>query len=52
MSKVTNGQRLVCVPCGREVIIDECGCSEDTLWCCGKPMASKAKKISKKKGKK
>ena len=52
MSKVTNGQKLVCVPCGREVIVDECGCSESTLWCCGKPMEAKAKKRSKKKGKK
>ena len=44
MSKITNGQRLVCVPCGREVVVDECGISESTLWCCNKPMVSKAKR--------
>ena len=50
-AKVKKGQRLVCVPCGRRVIVDSCGISRTTLWCCGRPMkraAKKAKKRSKK----
>jgi hypothetical protein len=43
-TKINKGSRLVCVPCGREVIIDCCGASETTTWCCGKPMKKKAKK--------
>jgi len=51
-AKLKKGARLVCVPCGREVIIDCCGTSTTTLWCCGKPMKrrtrAKVKKTSKK----
>jgi len=36
--KMKKGQKLVCVPCGREVIIGCCGTSATTIWCCGKPM--------------
>jgi len=44
-------QKLVCVPCGREVIINNCGISRATIWCCGKPMAQKKgnKKPTKKR---
>ncbi|MGE5280690.1 MAG: hypothetical protein ACM3L6_08120 [Deltaproteobacteria bacterium] len=51
MSKLRKGMRLVCVPCGRQVIVDACGVSERTVWCCGKPMAHKrrASKTSKKR---
>ncbi|MDD2688717.1 MAG: hypothetical protein PHT41_00995 [Candidatus Omnitrophica bacterium] len=49
MAKMKKGQKLVCVPCGREVVIDCCGISRTTLWCCGKPMRPKAKKSAKKK---
>lgn len=48
MGKIKKGQKLVCVPCGREVVVDSCGISESTLWCCGKPMRPKAKKAVKK----
>ena len=43
------GQRLACIPCGREVIVGSCGTSARTIWCCGKPMKKRAS--SKKKAK-
>ncbi len=49
MAKLKKGQKLVCIPCGRQVAIDCCGVSERTIWCCGRPMAKKAKKVAKKK---
>lgn len=49
MAKPKKGQRMVCVPCGREVIVDCCGMSESTVWCCGQPMTAKAKSRKKKK---
>ena len=49
MGKFKKGQRLVCVPCGREVVVDASGISRTTLWCCGKPMSAKHKKAAKKK---
>lgn len=49
MGKLKKGQKLVCVPCGREVLIGICGVSTRTIWCCGKPMLPKSKKASKKK---
>ncbi len=48
MAKLKNGQKLVCVPCGREVTVGCCGASESTIWCCEKPMST-AKKPEKKK---
>lgn len=45
--KLKKGSKLVCIPCGREVIIDCCGASARTIWCCGKPMR-KGKKRAKK----
>lgn len=48
MAKMKKGSRLVCVPCGREVIVDACGISQQTIWCCGKPMAHRRKTSSKK----
>jgi len=54
-----NKAKLVCVPCGKEVIIDSYGACERTIWCCGEPMkkvahakSKKAKKTSKKTSKK
>lgn len=48
--KLRKGSKLACIPCGREVIVDACGTSYTTIWCCGKPMkkgtASKQKKKS------
>ena len=44
MAKMKNGQRLACVPCGREVLVDCCGASERTIWCCGRPMKKKSAK--------
>lgn len=48
MEKVKKGDKLVCVPCGREVEVDCCGVSQTTLWCCGKPMEKKRNKTRKK----
>jgi len=47
-AKVKKGARLMCVPCGREVVIDNCGISRTTLWCCDRPMKNKTKKSAKK----
>jgi hypothetical protein len=44
MEKFKKGQKLVCEPCGREVIVDACGASETTIWCCDRPMKLKAGK--------
>lgn len=46
---VKKGDKLVCVPCGRKVVVDCCGISESAIWCCGKPMAKKSKVVKKKK---
>ncbi len=48
MAKLKQGTRLVCVPCGREVIITASGISYTTIWCCGKPMKKKPKIPTKK----
>jgi len=50
MARLRKGTRLVCVPCGREVTLDACGLSTQTIWCCGKPMSA-GKKASRKKAK-
>ena len=49
MAELKKGQKLACEPCGREVIVDACGASETTIWCCNQPMAAKTKKTNKKK---
>lgn len=49
MAKHEKGERLVCVPCGREVIIDCCGASDNTIWCCGTAMEKKRKAKAKKR---
>ena len=49
MAKLKRGQKLVCVPCSREIVISSAGVSRTTLWCCGRPMQQKAKTVSKKK---
>lgn len=51
MAKPKRGQKMICVPCGRQVTIDACGISRTTLWCCDRPMRpkSKARKKSKKR---
>lgn len=49
MAKLKNGQRLVCEPCGTEVIVDSCGVYGSSIMCCGKPMTAKAKTNRKKK---
>lgn len=43
------GARLVCVPCGREVVVSESGVAATTLWCCGKPMRKPGRAKAKKK---
>ncbi|MDD5454851.1 MAG: hypothetical protein PHW62_05080 [Candidatus Ratteibacteria bacterium] len=42
------GEKLVCGLCGREVIMDECGCSQTDMWCCDQPMKPKSKSKTKK----
>lgn len=49
MAKLKEGEKLVCVPCGREIVISNCGISRTALWCCGKPMKLTTKAKSKKK---
>ncbi len=53
MAKPKKGAQLVCVPCGREIVVSACGISRTTLWCCSRPMkpksALKKKKVAKKK---
>jgi len=41
--KVKKGQKFACAPCGREVIVDACGISRSTIWCCDKPMKAKSR---------
>ena len=49
MAKVKRGDRLSCVPCGREVVVYCCGVSEKVIWCCGSPMKKTTKKKAAKK---
>lgn len=49
MAQLKKGQKLVCVPCGREVVLSTAGISGTTIWCCGRPMKKKAKAAPKKK---
>lgn len=51
-TKMKKGERLVCVPCGREVLVDCCGMSTTTLWCCGSPMKKSSSVLKKKATKK
>jgi len=44
MVKLKKGQKLACVPCGREVVISNCGVARSTIWCCSKPMKEKTTK--------
>ena len=50
------GGALVCVPCGREILVTESGTAYSQLWCCGvvmepsaKPKATAKKKAAAKK---
>ncbi len=47
MAKLKKGAKLACVPCGREIVVDACGISEQTVWCCGKPMARKTRAVKR-----
>ena len=47
MAQIKKGVKLACVPCGRKIIVEACGISEQTIWCCGKPMAERAKAVKK-----
>jgi hypothetical protein len=37
------GSSLVCVPCGREILVTESGTAYSQLWCCGVVMDPSAK---------
>jgi len=50
------GSALLCVPCGREILVTESGTAYSQLWCCGvvmepsaKPKAAGKKAAAKKK---
>ncbi len=47
MAHLKKGARLTCTPCGREVVVNACGVSVQTIWCCGKPMAQKKRTVRK-----
>lgn len=47
-AKIKKGTKLICVPCGREVIVSCCGISSTTLWCCGRPMKKSNPSLVKK----
>ena len=49
MAKIKKGQKLTCIPCGREVTISNLGIAETTIWCCGRPMKTKSRATAKKK---
>lgn len=49
-TNLKKGSRLACVPCGREVVVDDCGTSLETIWCCGKPMKNGRHAKSRKPG--
>lgn len=49
MAKLKKGQKLVCVPCGREVVVSNLGAASTTIWCCSKPMQKKVKSTKAKK---
>ncbi|MDD5556659.1 MAG: hypothetical protein PHN82_05340 [bacterium] len=42
MRKLRKGDSMVCVPCGREVVVSSAGVSGTTIWCCGVPMKGRA----------
>jgi len=42
------GAKLMCIPCGRQVIIDAWGAATRTIWCCGRPMERKSAKAKAK----
>lgn len=45
MSELKKGSKLVCIPCGREVVVSSIGVSQKTIWCCDKPMQLGKKKV-------
>ena len=47
-AKVKKGAKLICVPCGREIVISNWGISRTTLWCCGRAMKKKTSSLVKK----
>jgi len=46
--KIKKGTKLLCVLCGREVIISDYGISDSILLCCGRPMKKKSPSLVKK----
>ena len=43
------GSALVCVPCGREILVTESGTAYSQLWCCGVVMEPSPKPAARKK---
>jgi len=54
MSNIIKGSRLSCASCGRILLVEDWGSTDEILWCCGRPMQKVAAAISsgKKKNKK
>lgn len=48
MAKIKKGAKLICAPCGREVMVTNAGISETITWCCRKPMKKKTSSKVKK----
>ncbi|MFB0526816.1 MAG: hypothetical protein ACETVO_05050 [bacterium] len=48
--KITEGTKLLCIWCGREVVVSNYGISDSTLLCCGRPMRKKSSSLVKKAG--
>jgi hypothetical protein len=46
--KFKKGEKLICAPCGREIVVSSAGISRKTIWCCGRPMAKRNKAKVKK----
>ncbi len=42
MATLKKGQTASCSACGRKVLVNECGTSLTTIWCCGQPMEAEA----------
>ncbi len=46
--KTKKGAKLLCVVCGREIMVSNWGISDSILLCCGKPMKKKSPSLAKK----
>jgi hypothetical protein len=45
--KIEKGAQLICVQCGREIVVSNCGISRTTRLCCGRPMKESSPSLVK-----